>query len=66
MWHKWTYLQNWNRLKDTENRLVVAKWEGEFGIGKWKLLYLEWISSKVLLYSTGNYIQPLVIERNGR
>ena len=27
---------------------------GEFGVGRCKLLDLEWISSGVLLYSTGN------------
>ena len=29
MWHKLTYLQNRNRCTDMENRLVVAKGEGE-------------------------------------
>ena len=29
----------------------------EFGVGRCKLLYLEWINNKVLLYSTGNDIQ---------
>ena len=28
----------------------------EFEVGKCKLLYIEWINNKVLLYSTGNYI----------
>ena len=56
-----------------ENRLVVAKGEdgrsridGEFGVGRSKLLYLEWISNEVLLYGTGNYIQSLGINHNGR
>ena len=50
------------RLTDIENRLVVAKGEGEgwvdweFGISRCKLLYAEWINSKVLPYSTRNYI----------
>ena len=26
--HKWTYLQNWNRLTDSENKLMVTKGEG--------------------------------------
>jgi len=30
------------------------KWE--FGISRFDLLHLEWISNEVLLYSTGNYI----------
>ena len=38
----------------------------EFGVGKCKLLHLEWISNEVLLYSTGNYIQSLGIEYDGR
>ena len=30
IWHKWTYLQNRNRLIDIENRLVLAKGEGSW------------------------------------
>ena len=36
----------------------------EFGISRCKLLCIEWINNKVLLYSTGNYIQYLVINHN--
>ena len=39
---------------------------GEFGVSRWKLLHLEWISNEVLLYSTGNCIQSLGIEHYGR
>ena len=53
-----------NRITDVENRLVVTKREvggsgmdREFGVGRYKLFYLEWISNEVLLYSTGNYFQ---------
>ena len=35
----------------------------EFGVGRCK--HLEWISKEVLLYSTGNHIQSLVIEHDG-
>ena len=56
-----------------ENRHVFAKEgeggsgvEGEFGVGRSKLLHLERISNEVLLYSTGNYIQSLGIEHDGR
>ena len=56
---------------DIENRLVVAKGEGvgggmewEFGVSRCQLLYLEWINSKILLYSTENYIQYPVINHN--
>ena len=38
----------------------------EFGVGRCKLLHLEWISNEVLLYSTGNNIQSLGIEHDGR
>ena len=48
----------------TQVRLVVAKGYGrgrriawEFGVGRCKQLHLEFINNKVLLYSTGNYIQ---------
>ena len=61
------------RLTDTENRLMVAKGKGggkgmdrEFGVSICKLLHLEWISSEVLLYGTGNWIQSLGIDHDGR
>ena len=38
----------------------------EFGVGRYKLLYLQWISNEFLLYSTGNSIQPLVTEHDRR
>ena len=39
--------------------------DGEFGLGRCKLLHLEWIGNEVLLYSTGNYIQSLMMECDG-
>ena len=38
-----------------------GKIDWEFGVIRCKLLYIEWINNKVLLYSTGNYIQYPVI-----
>ena len=38
----------------------------EFGINRCKLLHTEWISNKVLLCSTGNYIQYPEINHNGK
>ena len=38
----------------------------EFGVGRCKLLHIEWIDNKVLLYSTGNYIQYPVTNHNGK
>ena len=56
-----------------ENRFVVAKREGEgegkdskFGISRCKLVYIGQINNKVLLHSTGNYIQYPVINHNGK
>ena len=40
--------------------------EREPGISRHKLLYIEWISNKVLLYSTGNAIQYPVINHKGK
>ena len=37
----------------------------EFEVGRYKLLHLEWIN-KVLLYSTGSYIQSPGINHNGK
>ena len=48
-----------SKVLQIKNRLVVAKGERggrgtdrEFGIGRYKLLHLEWISNELLLYST--------------
>ena len=37
----------------------------ESGVSRCRLLYIGWIN-KVLLYSTGNYIQCPVIKHNGK
>ena len=37
----------------------------EFGISRYKLLCIKQINNKVLLYSTGNHIQYLIINHNG-
>ena len=58
---------------DIKNRLVIAKREKggsgvdeEFGVVRCKLLHLEHIRNEVLLDSTGNYIQSLGIDHDGR
>ena len=40
----------------------------EFEVSRYKLLCvsIEWINNKVLLYSTGKYIQYPVINHNGK
>ena len=40
--------------------------DGEFGVGRCKLLHLEKISKEILLYRTENYIQSLGIEHDKR
>ena len=62
---------NRNKPTDIENTLVVAKGNGggngidwEFRVGRCNLLHLEWISNEILLHSTGNYIQSLLIEHD--
>ena len=39
---------------------------GLLHIFRCKLVYTGWINNKVLLYSTGNYIQYPVINQNGK
>ena len=39
-------------------------WELE--VGKFKLLYLEWINNKILMHSTGNYTEYPVVNHNGK
>ena len=62
-----------NRLTDIEDRLAAAKEEGveggtdwEFGISRCKLVYIRWINNKILLCSTGNYIQYPMINHSGK
>ena len=55
------------RLKsEAEGREREWGMDWEFGVSKYKLLHLEWVSNEVLLHSTGNYIQSLGIEHDIR
>ena len=38
----------------------------EFGVSRCKVFHIECINNKVLLYSTGNYIQYPRINHNGK
>ena len=40
--------------------------DGEFRISRCTLLCIGWMNNKVLLYSTGNYIQYPVINQDGK
>ena len=63
--YKWTSLRNRNRFTDIENSLEGRN-EWEFGVSRYKLLYIEWINNKILLYSTENCIQYNMINHNGK
>ena len=66
------YLQNRNRSQPWRADLWLQGMEGinginwEFCAGRCKLLHLEWISSGILLYNTGKYVQNLGLEHDGR
>ena len=44
---------------------VRGRMDWQFRVSRYKLFYIEWIN-KVLLYSSGNYIQYPVINHNGK
>ena len=48
----------------SRGRGVKRGLDWEFGISGYKILHTEWIN-KVLLYSTGNYLQYSRISHNG-
>ena len=58
------------KIMDMENRLWFPRGRGgegsgmdwEFGLNRFRLLPLEWISNEILLYSTGNYVWSLMME----
>ena len=76
--HKWTYL--WDRIRNTENRLVAVRGKRDGRGLSWdfvlanfvlyipicKLIYIECIENKALLYYTGKYTQHPVINHNGK
>ena len=56
------------QTQEHREQTIVAKGESggggmewEVRVSKWKLLHMEWINNKVLLYSTESYIQYPVI-----
>ena len=64
-----------NKLMDIENRLVVAKAEGEgeglewirnLGLIDANYCLCECISNEILLYSTGNYIYSFMMDHEDR
>ena len=45
---------------------VWGRTEQDVGVSRCKLLYMEWINKKVLVFSTGNYIQYRGLNHHGR
>ena len=43
-----------------------GRMEWEVEVSRCKLLYIEWINKKVLVFSTGNYIQYPGLNHHGR
>ena len=69
MWNlKGTYQCNRNRLTDVENRLVVVKEEKieSLGLADEIYLYIKCINNEVLQDDTGNSIQHLAVNHNGK
>ena len=72
--HKWTYLGEKNKTDSQIQRtdLWLPRgwgWERndwEFGVSRCQPLYIGWINHKILLYSTGNYIQHPVASHSGK
>ena len=46
--------------------MVGGGLEWEAGFSRCKLLYIEWMNSKVVLYNTENYIQYPKINHKGK
>ena len=44
----------------------LGRTEQDVGVSRCKLLYMEWINKKVLVFSTGNYIQYRGLNHHGR
>ena len=72
-WYQRTYSQNRNSLKDFKIKLMVTKGEKLGGGTKWEvgtdiymLLYVEGISNKDLLYSTGKSTQHFAVTHVGK
>ena len=63
-------IQKWTH-KYREQTRGCRGWGGrirslELADANYSILYMGWINNKVLLYSTGNYIQYPVINHNGK
>ena len=53
-------------MKGGDNFGGVGGMDWEFGVSRCNILHIEWVNNKVLLYSTGNYVQYPGINHNGK
>ena len=68
------YGTDWTEQQHKKGTVLSVWLEGQVYRAQWcqnrqnrcKLLYIGWINSKVLLYSTGKYIQYPAINHNGK
>ena len=71
LWHKWTYLWNNHGHREqtwqlSKGRQGARRMDWESGVSRCQLLHIGWINNKVLLYSTGKYIQYPGINHTGK
>ena len=72
VWHKWPIYKRETDHGHGGQTCVCQREEGEreadgeFGVGRCRLLDVEQMSDGVLMYSTGNCIQPLEKEPDGK
>ena len=52
-------------LSPKSNRVPTVS-GGEDGLSRCKLLHIEWMNNKVLMYNTENHIQYPMINHNGK
>ena len=64
--HKQTHRHRETDLWLSRRRVDRRGIDWKFGLNRCKLLYIEWINNKVLLYSTGNYTQYPIINFNAK
>ena len=72
--YMWNLQYDTNKLTyqvetDSQTQWLQGRSRGmdwEFGISRSKLLHIERINQKALLYNLGNYIQQPVISHNGK
>ena len=63
-----TETESWRQTKWVVAKKEEVGWRDgvEVGVSRRKLLYIEWINNKGLLYSTENYIQHHMINHNAK